>query len=695
MLFRVIGLTVALGEAINPITRIAQLLQGISEKIESDGKAEKVLYDDFVCWCKTIESQKTQSNAVANQRISDLTAYIDDIENGRVEFTSERQDLAKEIDQLQNQLEKEKATRDQNREDFEKSKAEMNAAITALDGAIQKLKDGTTDQSAGGKGLLLSTRFALRKVLYPNKSNTVAYMEQAMEKALAPPKKKDWERLDGDKSTFSKDYDPRSFKIQDMLAEMKTTFQSNLDSATKAENEAEASYTELRTKKQETLENTKTAALSLTEETAARDKTKTDSKQEKEDLEKQVEDDTRILTETEATCAAKKEEFQKRSTLRTEEIASIAEAIGILRSDDNRDMFNRSFDSQTPDFLQITHRHLSSGCAEARKKKAIKILSQIGTTRLRTVSYLVATKRNTPKTDEFPGNVISSIDEVLLDLKKEGENDETEKNECENFRATKTAEAKTYSNEIDDHTEKIGQHTETIQNLIASIKEKEDEKKAIEEAVAEAALQRNRTAEEFLQSQADDAEAMTVIQRAIDALKKFYDDNQLGLVQERKATPPEITAGEAPPPPPATWDEPYGGQKAEHQGVVAILELIKEDVKKDKEVAEEEETKAKEAWTKFKTESEGDITSLDGMIDEAKIQKGNEETGRDGEETDRDTKKGSLKTLLGVVKAEEPKCNFITINFEKRKKLRYTEKDGLEKAKAVLQGGNFPSFLAC
>merc|ERR1719160_2179817 len=55
------------------------------------------MYEDFVCWGKSIVNQKTASNEAANSRIDELEAYIADLAAGRVELTSERTDLEKDI----------------------------------------------------------------------------------------------------------------------------------------------------------------------------------------------------------------------------------------------------------------------------------------------------------------------------------------------------------------------------------------------------------------------------------------------------------------------------------------------------------------------------------------------------------------------------------------------------------------------
>merc|ERR1719253_2001555 len=102
---------------------------------------------------------------------------------------------------------------------------------------------------------------------------------------------------------------------------------------------------------------------------------------------------------------------------------------------------------------------------------------------------------------------------------------------------------------------------------------------------------------------------------AMKALEKFYKDNNLALVQSASADE-SAAPGEAPAPPPTTFEGDYGGEKDEHNGVVGILTLIKEDVEKDIRVATAAEEKAEAEFKAFMQESEDTISNLEQQIDE-------------------------------------------------------------------------------
>merc|ERR1719395_216342 len=151
-------------ETLNPVTRVVKLMEGLIKKTESDGKAEEDLFEQYVCWYKTVTSSKKASNAEAKDRIESLTAYIDDVKSGRIEFTSERKDLEVEIEKLNTEIETATDMRKKENEDFLAAKDEMEKAIAALEKAIEVLGDATLIQD-NKDASLTSVGFDLRRAV--------------------------------------------------------------------------------------------------------------------------------------------------------------------------------------------------------------------------------------------------------------------------------------------------------------------------------------------------------------------------------------------------------------------------------------------------------------------------------------------------------------------------------------------------
>jgi cell division septum initiation protein DivIVA len=231
---------------LNPVTRVVQLMEGLIKKTESDGKAEEDLFQQYVCWYKTVVSSKKASNAEASDRIESLTAYIDDVKSGRVEFTSERKDLEAEIEKLNTEIETATDMRNKENEDYLAAKDEMEKAIAALEKAIEVLGDATADHK---EGVFTSVGFDLRRAVTIGQNflseQDSRFLEQVLDGQVP---KADWKKLNR-KATFKMKYKARSTKIQEILADMLQTFEDNLAEATKKEKDTKDSFDTLMTAK--------------------------------------------------------------------------------------------------------------------------------------------------------------------------------------------------------------------------------------------------------------------------------------------------------------------------------------------------------------------------------------------------------------------------------------------------------------
>jgi hypothetical protein len=681
---------------LNPITRVVQLLEGMAKKIEQDGKIEEEIFDKYVCWAQTVIKTKTATNEAASARIEELNAYIDDIESGRVEFTSERTDLEAAIKALTEEIETADEMREKEANDFAAAKDEMEKAIAALEQVVEVLGEATKEH----KGSLLSIKreiqtfqegvhtgasLALKNALalgqrYLSKGD--ALFLQRMLTGEVP--KADWKKLNR-KSTFKSKYKARSGKIQKLLADMLQTFKDNLADAEKKESAAANSYDKLKDSKSTQLESSQQALADGDQEGSARKVAKEDAKQEVEDLEAQVKADEGYIQQTEDALKEQKKGWKERCKLRTLEIASINKAIAILNSDDARDTMKSSFE----DGPYLLIQKLSNG---ASKQRASAMLRQIRalTWDPRLTSLTVLLQVATGPLAE----VIKAIDKMIATLKEEETADLETKETCEKEREESTASARDSSVEIDDATDAITKNLARITELKSLIDGKVAENKQLADDLAEATRNRETEKAAFESSVTDDKAAAKLIAQAKDVLAEFYTDNGLALVQknqgssriEKASQPPtDIQAGKPPPPPPQTFEEPYGGAKGASQGIQAILELILGDVQADIEKAEKEEEAAVEEFAELKKHTEDATAANTKAIEDMKGEISTCETTVEQTKTERINAKGALDSVMNEIKLAQPSCEFMTVNFEVRTKNRHLEIDGLLKAKAILQ----------
>jgi len=285
--------------------------------------------------------------------------------------------------------------------------------------------------------------------------------------------------------------------------------------------------------------------------------------------------------------------------------------------------------------------------------------------------------------------VIESIDAMVATLKEQEEADLENKENCEADRAEDTRSAIKAGRKVDAASDTIDGLEEEIVQIKKTIEANLAEIKDITEELAKATQVRGDEQAEWEQSNADDTAAASLVMQAKDVLSSFYEENNLvGLIQTGAKMDPGA-AGDAPPPPPPTWEAPYGGKTEQANGIVAIMEMIHEDIQKDLTKAKEENTKAQEDFDAFKTDSETQVSSLETANDDLTGTKGTKEDDIASQKQERLAQKDQMTIAINKVRDATAGCDYITMNYPVRLANRQNEIDGLSKAKAILQGGEF------
>jgi len=263
------------------------------------------------------------------------------------------------------------------------------------------------------------------------------------------------------------------------------------------------------------------------------------------------------------------------------------------------------------------------------------------------------------------------------------------KEACESDRAEDTREAIVLSRAMDDATDTITRLLAEIEDLTAEKKEKEAKSKETKEQLVAATEQREGEKKEFEEALADDEEMAKVVAKAKAVLETFYKENELMFVQRQPEVAEAIKAGQAPPPPPSTWDKPYGGKTQVSMGVISSLEIIEDDIQKDITTAKEAEKAAVKEYTEFKEESLALIKKLGVAISELESTISDKQGDVSDNKKERLSKQKSLEASMKTIADANPGCEYLTVAYPTKLKNRQIEIDGLRKAKGILQGAKF------
>lgn len=707
----------------NPVSRVVGLLTGLKAKLEKELDDEQDLYDNYKCWHMSTTVTKQASNAAAEARIKELKAYIADIDAGKIEFTTERVDLEKQIKGLKEDLKIAEETRKNEHEDFVAAKSEMQMAIKALKKAIETINEATEGsfvQKPQDYAGLLVTRHSLQKAVSLSRdlldSADLKYLERLLNGDVPEV---DWKKLNR-KATFKMKYKKRSGKILETLNDLQETFETNLKNAEQKEADDVKAYEELKEAKEEMLATAEKAREDMVLEGDARGKSRDESQNEVDALEEQVKADKAFIIQVNEAFKVKTEEWEKRADVRKTEILAMSKALAVLASDDAKDQFKASFKSQGYLLIQKAHR-TSLRNSGRRVKVAARLLNLLGSE----TGNMQLQKLATLLGNEAINKVIEKIDEIVADKKEEEEEDLTKKQECEEGLAKYAAEARKDALSMDDATESIARETTKVEELKVQIKEQEEKKKSLEKQLEEMKTQREREIQDYVVAKLDDEKAIKLVEEAITIMKDWKSAKDASLISQKKMTMiagavnelndavkpkahaaasfiqlhaaakqnPEyvVAAGQAPLPPPATWETgaEYGGATGEQTGIVAILDMVAGDIKNDVAKAKSEEDEAQAEYEKLKADLEAEVEATEKAITAYKEDKADREKKIEEEKEARAGDKESLDSKVELYKGMKPGCDFLLVNFDVRTKARQTEVDGLQKAKAILQGADF------
>jgi len=664
-----------------PMEKVVQLLGGLKSKIEADGKAEQSSYDKYACWCEDTLGRKASDISNGKASIEELTTLIVKTKAELSSGTSSIGQLKKQI--TANIASERDATEMRNKEhnEYADDRSESENCIGALEAAVKVLT------GAGGKKSFLGTLqeaqvlgvvAGIKGVLKTSGVTRKFSAEDiaAVEKFADKPEDFLGERTFGFSAAQvannpAGDYAPQSSQIQGILKGMYDSFTGDLEKDNADEAEKQKMFEALvATKKAElaTLE----ATLERTELSAAEaTKTLADSKGSLDDTKETLATDETFFADSKESCKTKAGQWAERTRLRTEELAGMGQAISILSSTDAQ----ATFKSATTTFLQ-----LSSVVESDDRSKAYMRVKGLATTYK---SLTLAKIAVAIKTSGHFDNVITMIDTMVGMLRKEEAEDIHHRDRCEAKQNANQNAKDDLDSEITKATEKLARMGNNKEDLAKNMEAVVAEIKSTKASMDELLTLRNKEKADFKQALKDDADAVGLLGEAVAALSKFYADNKKTMLLQKA---PEYAKDPDKAPETSFEDGNYGGAQGQTGGVVAILEMLKEDLMKEMQTGKADDATAQaayekdnaalketlEAQDKKKTDVETALAELGAKVEDSEEDKANKNSDLDAEK--------------GVSSSLATDCAWVKNTFKTRRDKRKLEIDGLQEAKDFLAG---------
>jgi len=698
-----LGLTPADGlmsAGANPIRKVVTLMQNMQKEIEETGKKEKELFDKFMCYCSGNGGELAKSIEDGKARIEELTARQ---KAEAAEKSQTEQDLIghkKDREDATKDLEEAKVIRDKEAAEYAETKADDETNIKAMAGAIPALESGMGGASfvqTEGAGQLkrIAESFPFSDEM--DRRSVVAFLEQ------------------------SGDYVPQSGQIVGILKNMKDEIEADLAKATTGEEQAIAGFAELKKSKEEQVaaaakaietKQTRAGELAVSVVQVADDL---------EDTTNEVADSEKFAKQLEEQCGVKEKEWAAREELRSQEIAAISDAIGMLNDDDALDLFKKAMPSS---LLEQKAGFLQRSSNQARPlQKAQAILSQLTQKSehskiIKLMLFTLHSKLNSQaKQRSRDGRRLASaggfeevtkmVDDMVEIEGKEQEADDKKKPWCNTEFDKSDREEKTEKTEITSLEAEIDADSDAIQTINDEIAALKSEIAELDKAVVEATEQRKDEHEDYVEGIQLSSTAVELVKKARNRLQKFYNPTlykaapvKAEMTMEEKIIDAGSALGQlhqrsdvAPPPPPETFGA-YEKASGKSSGVLALMDNIVKELEGDMKDAEHDEKVGQKDYEELMTESaEARSAKVKGVTDKEAAKAGL----RAKKTTEGEQERADFKDVDGILQYRQTlhgECDFITENYDARKEARTQEIESLKSAKAVLAGAELPAPAA-
>merc|ERR1719201_1579233 len=655
-----VGASLAAAEAVTPVQKVIQLLQGMLEKGKKERHEEQLQFAAYKQFCDDTKTETERAIAEANEMIEKLKADIQ-------KYTADAAQLAKEIAEHEEDIavwtgDIKAATkvRDIEKADYDATHKDYSESIDALRRAIAVLKEQAFDRKQASllqlSALKLMPEEARRTIDAFLAQDPDAGVEEAAAEVAAPE---------------AHAYEFQSHGIIEMLEKLLDKFVDELTTLEKEEMNAQHEFEML---VQDLTAEIGDATKDRDEKAAIRAK----KLEAKADAEAQLAEtiatrdaDQKYLDDLAATCAKKASDFESRQQLRAEEIEAIEKAIEIISGE----AVSGNAEKHLPTLVQTSAASLSQLRADGRSptqgRASLYLQEQAKALNSRVLAALAVRAADSP----FK-KVIKMIKDLIVRLQEEASEEAEHKGWCdeqlstnEQVRKKKTEAVETLRAEIDELEAAIALLAEPIAELTKAVAELDD-------AMAKATEMRQAEKAKNEETIKDSQDAQAAVAQAVVVLKEFYakaaEATALLQKQEPRAEPPAI------------FDSPYKGMQAENGGVVGMLEVIESDFARLEAETKAAEETAQREYDAFMADAEADKAAKVKDIEKKTAEKQDKEQALTSTTEDLEGTQKELDAALAYFDKLKPSCVEVGVSFEDRVARRKEEIQSLQEALKIL-----------
>jgi len=672
------------------------MLQDMQKKVTEEGEKEQALFDKFMCYCKTSGGSLSQSIEDAEGKIEAVSAALKSGAEKKAQTEADLKEHKGSRAAAEDAVSEATALREKEATEYAKVKADSDTNIAAIAKAVAALEKGVGGAFLQTPAAGLVKNYAVERANIPDstRQELVAFLS----------------------GTEDSGYAPQSGEITGILKQMGDEMSKDLADATAEEESAIANYEQLMAAKKKEIATLQAQIEKEMERIGNSGVELASQANDLEDTKEALAADKKFVEELEQGCKTKTAEWEEIKKTRAEELLALAETVKVLNDDDALDLFKKTLPSAGASLLQLK---LGTVSQKARALQMVRAAAQQSKS---PALDLIALALN-GKAVGFD-KIIKMIDDMVANLKKEQEGDDSKKEYCDAQFDESEDKKKELELSISDSEKAISEMQGSIEKLVEELSALEAGIKALDKSVAEATEQRKADNADYKALMSSNKMAKEVLGWAKNRLNKFYNPKLYKPPPKRELSsedrivenmggevPTEAPGGiagtgigaasfvqirehsqlrgrEAPPPPPETFGA-YTKKGEQGNGVVAMIDLLVKDLDKEMQEAEVMEKDAQADYEKMLADASEKRAADAKSMGEKETAKADTEEDLQAE---KEKKAATTQEAMAVAKyigSLHSECDWLLQYFEARKTARADESDALVKAKAVLSGADY------
>jgi len=648
------SLVVALasGNAITPVQKVIEMMNGMLEKGKKEKHEEQVQFASYKQFCDDTTVEKKRSIEEANGQIDVLKADIEKATATASKLTKEIAEHEEDLSVWAGDIRAATKVRQIEKADYDATHTDYSESVDALERAIAVLKKQSHDRK---QAALLQLK-SLKLIPAGAKKAIDLFLQQDPEEGLAVS------------APEANAYEFQSGGVIEMLEKLLDKFISERTTLEKEEMNSKHAYDML-------MQDLKAQIAQSSQDRDEKSEFKAQTLQNKADAQGDLQDttstrdaDQKYLNDLTATCEQKASDFESRQQLRAEEIEAVEKAIEIISSG----AVSGNADKHLPGLLQTSA--LAQLRSDTSSQNQQRVASYLQRRAEKLGSRVLSALAVRVESDPF-AKVKKMIKDLIVKLMEEANDEASHKGWCdtelstnEQTRKEKTEAVEMLHAEIDQLEASIAKLTEDITDLTKAVAE-------LDTAMAEATKLRNAEKAKNIETIADSQEAQTAVAQALTVLKEFYAKaaEATALLQQQPESP-EI------------FDKPYKGMGGASGGVVGMLEVIESDFARLEADTKASEASAQKEYDEFMTDSKVDKTKKSTDIEHKTAKKQDEEQALTTKKSDLEGTQKELDAALAYFDKLKPSCVDAGVSYEDRVARRKEEIESLQEALKILNG---------